>query len=114
VTATLVSVAPRTAPVDKDVLDALVHALRRSRDDLDPSLPPAVGYTGAAAAAFGGYLRELGLIALPATLIVHRGDDLGRPSLLTVKIPDEPGSGIAVSGSAVSRRRRRSAKILSG
>ena len=39
--------------------------------------------TGAAAAAFGAYLRELGLITPPATITVHQGVDMGRPSLLT-------------------------------
>ncbi|MGZ4632188.1 MAG: PhzF family phenazine biosynthesis protein [Actinomycetes bacterium] len=57
--------------------------------------------TGAAAAAFGGYLRELGLVRVPATVTIHQGDDLGRPSLLTVTIPAEPGSGIGVTGAAV-------------
>lgn len=58
--------------------------------------------TGAAAAAFGGYLRELGLVALPATLTVHQGHDMGRPGLLIVDIPAEPGTGIAVTGTAVT------------
>jgi PhzF family phenazine biosynthesis protein len=57
--------------------------------------------TGAAAAAFGGYLRELGLVDPPARVVVHQGDDLGRPSLLTIDIPAEPASGIAVTGTAV-------------
>lgn len=57
--------------------------------------------TGAAAAAFGGYLRELGALDLPATLTVHQGDDLGRPGVLTVTVPAEPGTGIRVSGTAV-------------
>ena len=35
--------------------------------------------TGAAAAAFGAYLRELGLVDPPATVTIHQGDDLGRP-----------------------------------
>ena len=30
--------------------------------------------TGAAAAAFGGYLRELGAVAAPATVTIHQGD----------------------------------------
>jgi PhzF family phenazine biosynthesis protein len=58
--------------------------------------------TGAAAAAFGGYLRELALVDLPATLTVHQGDDMGRPGILTVTIPAEQGSGIGVSGTAVT------------
>ena len=56
--------------------------------------------TGAAAAALGGYLRELGLVTPPVTLRLHQGDDLGRPSLLTVDVPEgEPG--IRVTGTAV-------------
>jgi PhzF family phenazine biosynthesis protein len=57
--------------------------------------------TGAAAAALGGYLRDLALVDLPARITVHQGDDLGRPGLLTVSIPAEPGTGIAVAGRAV-------------
>ncbi|MCW2530143.1 MAG: phenazine biosynthesis protein PhzF family [Pseudonocardiales bacterium] len=58
--------------------------------------------TGAAAAAFGGYLRALELVELPATLTIHQGDDLGRPSLLTVGIAVEADSGIEVTGTAVA------------
>ncbi|ACU70239.1 phenazine biosynthesis protein PhzF family [Catenulispora acidiphila DSM 44928] len=57
--------------------------------------------TGAAAAAFGGYLRELDLIPVPATVTVHQGVDMGRPSLLTIGIPAGDG-GISVSGTAVA------------
>lgn len=60
--------------------------------------------TGAAAAALGGYLRELGLVDLPATLTIHQGDDMGRPGILMVEIPAEPGGGIYVSGNAVELR----------
>ncbi len=56
--------------------------------------------TGAAAAALGGYLRELGLVGEAATLDVHQGDDLGRPGRLTVELrAGEPG--VRVSGGAV-------------
>ena len=58
--------------------------------------------TGAAAAALGGYLRELGLVTPPATVIVHQGQDMGRPSLLTIDVPAQPGTGIAVTGAAVA------------
>ncbi|MFE9693291.1 PhzF family phenazine biosynthesis protein [Micromonospora sp. NPDC005806] len=58
--------------------------------------------TGAAAAALGGYLRELGLVAPPATVTVHQGQDMGRPSLLTIEIPAQSGTGIAVTGAAVA------------
>ena len=57
--------------------------------------------TGAAAAALGGYLRELGLVDLPATLTLRQGADMGRPSHLVVHIPTEPGTGISVTGTAV-------------
>ncbi|GAA2793762.1 PhzF family phenazine biosynthesis isomerase [Kribbella solani] len=54
--------------------------------------------TGAAAAAFGAYLRELGLGQPKITL--HQGDDLGRPSLITVEL--RPGDNrVHVSGTAV-------------
>jgi PhzF family phenazine biosynthesis protein len=55
--------------------------------------------TGAAAAALGGYLRDAGLIAAPATLCIRQGEAMGRPSLLTVNIPGK--GGIIVSGAAV-------------
>jgi PhzF family phenazine biosynthesis protein len=56
--------------------------------------------TGAAAAAFGGYLRELGLVGDDATLALRQGDDMGRPSRITVcLVPGEPG--VRVSGTAV-------------
>ena len=57
--------------------------------------------TGAAAAALGGYLRELELVETPVTLTIHQGADMGRPSTITVSVPRETGSGIRVSGTAV-------------
>lgn len=57
--------------------------------------------TGAAAAALGGYLRELGLVEPPADVVVHQGDDMGRPSVLHVGIPAGEG-GIRVTGTAVA------------
>jgi len=56
--------------------------------------------TGAAAAAFGAYLREIGLITPPATVTVHQGVDMGRPSRLTVGIPSDRPE-ISVSGRAL-------------
>ncbi|CAM5358638.1 PhzF family phenazine biosynthesis protein OS=Streptomyces alboniger OX=132473 GN=CP975_04895 PE=3 SV=1 [Streptomyces alboniger] len=165
-TATLVSVPPRSIPLADADLAELLAALRWSPEDLDPALPPRVAYggawhpviattsrarladlaydmtalsalmsrhdwttvdlvwretptvfharnpfppggvvedpaTGAAAAAFGGYLRELELVPLPATVTVHQGVDMGRPSTITVTVPRETGSGIGVSGAAV-------------
>ncbi|MEV7323700.1 PhzF family phenazine biosynthesis isomerase [Streptomyces sp. NPDC093970] len=42
--------------------------------------------TGAAAAAFGAYARELGLVPGDAVLTLHQGEDLGRPGELTVTL----------------------------
>jgi PhzF family phenazine biosynthesis protein len=55
--------------------------------------------TGAAAAALGGYLRELGLVEPPAHVTVIQGEDMGRPGRLDVDIPAT--GGIAVTGQAV-------------
>jgi PhzF family phenazine biosynthesis protein len=56
--------------------------------------------TGAAAAAFGAYLRELGRVTPPAQVTVRQGDDMGRPSRIIVDIPRGAGP-ITVTGSAV-------------
>jgi PhzF family phenazine biosynthesis protein len=160
--AALVSVAPRTEPLED--LEELLAALRWRADDLDPALPPRVAFagafhpvvaaasserlaeldydferlgalmaardwttiqvvwredetsfhardpfppggavedpaTGAAAAALGAYLRELGLITPPATVTIVQGEDFGRRSELTVDITERPQ--IDVSGTAV-------------
>ncbi|MGB5346808.1 MAG: PhzF family phenazine biosynthesis protein [Woeseia sp.] len=55
--------------------------------------------TGAAAAALGGYLRDAGLIKVPARFQIRQGETMGRPSLLTVDVPEE--GGIVVSGTAI-------------
>jgi PhzF family phenazine biosynthesis protein len=53
--------------------------------------------TGAAALAFGAYLRELGPV--PTHLTLHQGDDLGRPGLLEVELrPGDPR--VRVTGEA--------------
>jgi predicted PhzF superfamily epimerase YddE/YHI9 len=51
--------------------------------------------TGAAAAAFGGYLRALGLVALPARVTLLQGRDMGAPSRL-----DVDADTVRVTGSA--------------
>ena len=53
---------------------------------------------GSGAVAFGGYLRAHALIPVPATITIHQGYDMGRPSLLTVTVP--PTGGISVTGTA--------------
>ena len=55
--------------------------------------------TGAAAAALGGYLRDGGLLEVPARFEIHQGEVMGRPSILTVDVPKS--GGITVSGLAV-------------
>ncbi|MBT2472654.1 PhzF family phenazine biosynthesis isomerase [Streptomyces sp. ISL-66] len=42
--------------------------------------------TGAAAAAFGAYARELGLVPAESVLTLHQGADMGRPGVLTVEL----------------------------
>jgi PhzF family phenazine biosynthesis protein len=55
--------------------------------------------TGAAAAAFGGYLRELGMIGENAEFTISQGVDMGRPSEIAVSvIAGEPG--VRVAGAA--------------
>lgn len=56
--------------------------------------------TGAAAAAFGAYLRELGLVQPPVTVSLRQGDDLGRPSRIEVELRDGDNR-VRVSGNAV-------------
>lgn len=55
--------------------------------------------TGAAAAAFGGYLRDAGILAAPVSIAIRQGEAMGRPSTLYVDIPE--AGGITVSGTAV-------------
>lgn len=73
-----------------------------ARDPFPPGGVVEDPATGAAAAAFGAYLRDLRLADPPAEITVHQGDDLGRPSLLTVAIPAGAHSGIDVTGGAVA------------
>ena len=80
----------------------LVH---RERPDLfharNPFPPGGVvedPATGAAAAALGGYLRALDLVPPSRRVTIRQGEDMGRPSLLLVDIPEQ--GGIDVTGSA--------------
>ena len=83
---------------------SLVH--RASGDTFDARNPFPVGgvvedpATGAAAAAFGAYLRHEGLVEPPVTIAIRQGDDVGRPSRLTVEIGTAPE--IRVTGRAVA------------
>jgi PhzF family phenazine biosynthesis protein len=108
----------RLAELDYDVpaLTALMEArgwittqliFRTGDDSFDVRNPFPVGgvyedpATGAAAAALGGYLRDLWIVPDDAVLHLRQGDDMGRPSRITVSLtPGEPG--VRVSGTAVA------------
>ncbi|NJP45333.1 PhzF family phenazine biosynthesis isomerase [Actinacidiphila epipremni] len=93
----------RLADLDYDFarLEALMHRLDLTTVQLVWREGPAVFHvrdpfpvggvvedpaTGAAAAAFGAYLRELGLVPEAAELTLHQGADMGRPGTLTVTL----------------------------
>ncbi|MFB7471421.1 PhzF family phenazine biosynthesis protein [Kitasatospora sp. NPDC056184] len=57
--------------------------------------------TGAAAAAFGAYLRDLDPAGAPDTVTLHQGEDLGRPGLLRVDLRTA-APRVRVSGAAVA------------
>jgi PhzF family phenazine biosynthesis protein len=82
-----------------------VQLVYRERPDLfhvrNPFPPGGVvedPATGAAAAALGGYLRALGLVPPSRRVTICQGEDMGRPSLLLVDIPEQ--GGVDVTGSA--------------
>ena len=162
--ATLTSPPARTAPVQPDVLERALCALRWSMDDLDPGYPVHVAHagndhlvlatatlerlaafeydysaleglmseqgwttvhafwaetptsfrarnafppggvvedpaTGAAAAAFGGYLRTLGLAPVPGQVVIRQGEHMGAPSRLLVDLESDTET-IRVTGTA--------------
>ena len=84
----------------------LVHRSGPTSFDVRNPFPPGGVVedpaTGAAAAALGGYLRELRLVEPPVTLTLRQGEDLGRPSLLVVDVPPGDGEPVRVTGSAVA------------
>ncbi|WP_066955176.1 PhzF family phenazine biosynthesis protein [Streptomyces lushanensis] len=60
--------------------------------------------TGAAAAAFGAYARELGLVPEESTLTLHQGDDMGRPGVLTVELrTDDPRIRVSGTGARIPK-----------
>ncbi|MEN3534461.1 PhzF family phenazine biosynthesis isomerase [Microbispora sp. ZYX-F-249] len=90
---------------DRDLVT--VHLVwRESADTFQVRDPFPVGgivedaATGAAAAAFGAYLRDLGEVGPAAVLHLHQGVDMGWPGLLRVELRDGDAR-IRVSGAAV-------------
>ncbi|KPC84588.1 MULTISPECIES: PhzF family phenazine biosynthesis protein [Streptomyces] len=58
--------------------------------------------TGAAAAAFGAYAREAGLVPHDAVLTLHQGADMGRPGTLTVELrPGDPRIRVTGTGTRI-------------
>jgi PhzF family phenazine biosynthesis protein len=81
---------------------------RTGEDAFDVRNPFPVGgvvedpATGAAAAAFGAYARELGLVGEDAVLTLHQGADMGRPGVLTVELrAGEPRVRVSGEGTAI-------------
>lgn len=74
--------------------------LFHARDPFPPGGVVEDAATGAAAAAFGGYLRELGLFPDPGPVVIRQGVDMGRPSELTVRLGE--AGRVRVSGTAVA------------
>ncbi|MFE2034105.1 PhzF family phenazine biosynthesis isomerase [Streptomyces scopuliridis] len=61
--------------------------------------------TGAAAAAFGAYARELGVVPGESVLTLHQGADMGRPGVLTVELrPGDPRVRVAGTGARIPDR----------
>ncbi len=59
--------------------------------------------TGAAAAAFGGYLRDLGKIGPNASFVISQGSEIGRPSAIGVSVvKGEPGIRVRGEARAIS------------
>ena len=74
--------------------------LFHARDPFPPGGVREDPATGAAAAAFGGYLRDLALVPVPTQVVIRQGVQMGAPSRLLVDISaDSPQ--VAVTGTAI-------------
>jgi PhzF family phenazine biosynthesis protein len=71
-----------------------------ARDPFPPGGVVEDPATGAAAAAFGAYLRHLGRVPRDGTVEIRQGEAMGRPSRLVVTIPPGGDAGVHVSGTA--------------
>ncbi|GAA0635454.1 PhzF family phenazine biosynthesis isomerase [Sporichthya brevicatena] len=92
------------AAVMADAGWATVHVFRQrgpAEFDVRNAFPPGGvredPATGAAAAAFGGYLRTLGRLTVGNRVVLHQGEDMGQPSRLVVA-PDPDSDGVQVTG----------------
>lgn len=74
--------------------------LFHARDPFPPGGVVEDPATGAAAAAFGAYLRHLGRAPREGSVEIRQGEDMGRPSRLLVTVPADGNAGIDVSGTA--------------
>ncbi|MEM7333854.1 MAG: PhzF family phenazine biosynthesis protein [Chloroflexota bacterium] len=94
------------ATMNREGLTTIQLIWREDDDTIHSRNPFPVGgvvedpATGAAAAALGGYLREAKLVEAPKTVLIRQGEAMGRPSRLTVEIPES--GGIVVRGTAVA------------
>jgi PhzF family phenazine biosynthesis protein len=83
----------------------LVHAhdplTFSARDPFPPGGVVEDPATGAAAAAFGGYLRDLGFVEPPTNVIILQGEDMGRPSRLHLHLV-AGDDRVRVTGTATS------------
>jgi PhzF family phenazine biosynthesis protein len=70
-----------------------------ARDPFPPGGVVEDPATGAAAAAFGGYLRALGLVDVPAPVTLLQGEDMRRPSRLLIDISNDDDR-VRVTGTA--------------
>lgn len=70
-----------------------------ARDPFPPGGVVEDPATGAAAAAFGGYLRALDLVPIPARVSVLQGHDMGAPSRLLIDL-DAASTTVRVTGAA--------------
>jgi PhzF family phenazine biosynthesis protein len=83
------------------LVQAQTPLLFHARDPFPPGGVVEDPATGAAAAAFGGYLASLGLVDPPATITIVQGEDMGRPSRLVVDVhPGDPH--VRVTGTAAA------------
>ncbi len=81
----------------------LVHVRGQQKFDVRNAFASAGVFedpaTGAAAAAFSGYLRDIGW-AHGGEIQIVQGEEMGSKSLITAQIPTEAGTSIRISGSA--------------